>query len=240
MADHQYPCPECAAILRPAKPLTAGQKVKCPKCEHVFVPVPKIKTTDEATYGFAEETAAEKEADEQIKKKTLEPLLDKRPKSARGPAAAITRTPSNRMLALSIATCVSALISLLVVLFPMIFSARKFDGTELIQSWTYIFVFILAFAYSGMVTYCAIQMQNIESFRWAMTGAGLMVFPLQYGLGGYAFYWLFSLLWKIDSTLMVVGLMALSGLYLGFGVWGIITLRNATVLDGFREKRASC
>jgi predicted Zn finger-like uncharacterized protein len=29
-------CPECGTVLRPAKPLAPGKKVKCPRCENVF------------------------------------------------------------------------------------------------------------------------------------------------------------------------------------------------------------
>lgn len=30
-------CPECESIIRPAKPIAPGKKVKCPRCEAVFV-----------------------------------------------------------------------------------------------------------------------------------------------------------------------------------------------------------
>src|SRR2546430_59194 len=29
-------CPECFTVLRPARPLAVGQKVKCPKCDNLF------------------------------------------------------------------------------------------------------------------------------------------------------------------------------------------------------------
>src|SRR5262245_4511670 len=37
MAVAKIDCPECGATLKPAKPLTPGKKVRCPKCDHVFV-----------------------------------------------------------------------------------------------------------------------------------------------------------------------------------------------------------
>src|SRR4051794_18900273 len=37
MALTKLVCPECSKVLRPAKPVAAGKKVRCPKCEFVFV-----------------------------------------------------------------------------------------------------------------------------------------------------------------------------------------------------------
>jgi len=241
MADNQYPCPECAAILRPAKAINPGQKVKCPKCEHIFVPVPAAKAkkpVDEDSYGFIEQSTQEKEEEEKIQKQTLAPLKDKRPKSARLPAAAICQVPSNRMLALSTATCASCILSIVVVIWPMIFSARKIPGPEMLERWTVVLVCVLAFAYDALATYGAVNMQNIDSFKWAMTGAVLMVFPAQYALGYYGFYWLMTLLQKIDNSVWALGIVALSAAYAWCGVWGIIALRNATVLEGFSQKRS--
>jgi hypothetical protein len=36
MAVSKLTCPECATVLRPAKPLAPGKKVKCPRCDTVF------------------------------------------------------------------------------------------------------------------------------------------------------------------------------------------------------------
>src|SRR5262245_61347192 len=36
MAVSKLICPECEAVLRPAKPLEAGKRVKCPKCRTTF------------------------------------------------------------------------------------------------------------------------------------------------------------------------------------------------------------
>lgn len=37
MAFTRLNCPECDTVLRPAKPVASGKKVKCPKCSTVFV-----------------------------------------------------------------------------------------------------------------------------------------------------------------------------------------------------------
>ncbi len=36
MAVTKLTCPECSTVLRPAKPLPPGKKVKCPRCDTVF------------------------------------------------------------------------------------------------------------------------------------------------------------------------------------------------------------
>lgn len=36
----KYVCPECEAVLRPAKPVPAGRKIRCPRCEHIFAATP--------------------------------------------------------------------------------------------------------------------------------------------------------------------------------------------------------
>src|SRR2546428_8720790 len=46
MAVAKIDCPECGATLKPAKPLRPGKKVRCPKCDNVFV-VPGGEDEDE-------------------------------------------------------------------------------------------------------------------------------------------------------------------------------------------------
>jgi hypothetical protein len=36
----KYVCPECEAVLRPSKPVPAGRKIRCPKCESIFAATP--------------------------------------------------------------------------------------------------------------------------------------------------------------------------------------------------------
>ena len=37
MALSKLVCPECSKVLRPARPVEEGQKVRCPSCELVFI-----------------------------------------------------------------------------------------------------------------------------------------------------------------------------------------------------------
>src|SRR5438067_2274842 len=36
MALTQVACPACGAVLKPAKPIEVGKKIKCPKCAAIF------------------------------------------------------------------------------------------------------------------------------------------------------------------------------------------------------------
>ena len=57
MALTKLVCPECGKVLRPAKPVAAGRKVRCPKCEAVFV---AGEDEDEAEADEDEKPAAKK------------------------------------------------------------------------------------------------------------------------------------------------------------------------------------
>jgi DNA-directed RNA polymerase subunit M/transcription elongation factor TFIIS len=37
MALSKLLCPECSKVLRPARPVELGQKVRCPSCEAIFI-----------------------------------------------------------------------------------------------------------------------------------------------------------------------------------------------------------
>jgi hypothetical protein len=53
MAETKITCPECGKVLRPAKPLPAGKRVKCPQCSAMFVP----QEDDESTAAVSKEPA---------------------------------------------------------------------------------------------------------------------------------------------------------------------------------------
>ena len=78
MSAVTYTCPKCQTTLRPAKPVPPGKKVRCPKCENVFVPDPAdaaIQARPSAaggdgdeegagTYGVVKDPDLEKKAEE--------------------------------------------------------------------------------------------------------------------------------------------------------------------------------
>ncbi len=45
-----FACPQCRSVVKSPRPLPAGQRVKCPKCTHVF-PVPAVQKTTPSSQG---------------------------------------------------------------------------------------------------------------------------------------------------------------------------------------------
>ncbi len=84
MAETKITCPECGKVLRPAKPLPPGKRVKCPQCSALFVPgeedaapaVSKSPATSEAKAGSktaAKAKPAQKTADDKPAKPKAAP-----------------------------------------------------------------------------------------------------------------------------------------------------------------------
>ncbi len=237
MADHQYPCPKCAAVLRPTKAIQPGQKVKCPKCQNVFVPVPE-EEEEAGTYGLAHESEEEKEQEVKIKQKSLEKIKDQRPKSSRGPAVAICTGPGNKMLAAASFTCVSCIFSVVVIMWPMFFSKQAMTSADLKERWITIGVAVCAFAYNGFIAYGSVQMLSIASYRWAMMAAIMDVFPLQWALSYASFNWLVRAV-RLGMAEMadVFVPLGLSAIYVIVGLMCIQTLRKKEVVAGFSERK---
>ncbi|MCS6851159.1 MAG: zinc-ribbon domain-containing protein [Gemmataceae bacterium] len=142
MAGPKYTCPECKAVLRPAKPLTPGKKVRCPKCEAIFTveeegraPAvaaarpPRNEDDEGGTYGLFDHTDEEAEGKGR-KVDYEESLRDKFPKSKRGPAQALATGPSNWLLGTGL---LFAFVSLGLILywgFPLVFSDHLTQPSE--------------------------------------------------------------------------------------------------------------
>jgi uncharacterized Zn finger protein (UPF0148 family) len=237
MSDNQYTCPKCSAVLRPKNALNPGQKVKCPKCQNIFTPVAAAPPVDEEaeTYGVRMETEEEKKKEEEVTKKSLGAVVDKRPKSSRGPAIATCTGPGNRMVATASITCVSCLFSIVVLFWPMFFSKAKLD--DVLERWAWIGIAAAAFGYFGMIAYGAVMMLRLQSYAWAMVGAVLIVFPASYCLAYAAFIWLVKVVDKIAPDTGVAAIVFLSLWYIFTGAMVIQTLRKKEVVAGFKERK---
>lgn len=273
MAENRYPCPECGAVLKPAKELAPGKKLRCPKCDHVFAPVPaetakaavkKPKIDDEddgpSTYGVSEDEDKADEATKEERKKAMGPLKDRRPKSARGPAQAIVTKPSNQLLATATMFCVSSVISIVIILWPLVFALeRKPDDdapahapkvkvlspeekkARAIQGAVVIAFAVLAFCYNGFIAAGAVKMQALESYAMAMLGSILILLPFEWGFAYPAFYWFIRLVIGIAGEeyfwhfhLLTIATIGGWGVYVG--IWNMMTLRKPEVLAGFQEE----
>jgi hypothetical protein len=283
MAENRYPCPECGAILKPAKPVAAGKKLRCPKCDTVFAPAtaegepgpkpaaaaaaakaakkPPLEDDEVGTYGMDE--GKEDEASKEERKKAMGPLKDRRPKSARGPAQAIATKPSNQMLATASICCVSSVITIMVVLWPLIFSfERKLDEETLktmrsepkkeltpeqkkeraIIGAIVITGAVLAFLYNGFIAAGAVKMQALESYSMGVLAAILIMLPFQWALAYPAFFWFIKMCVSIageDNALLFyfLTIATVSGWSVYIGIWNLKTLRMEEVKAGFVEEK---
>jgi hypothetical protein len=119
------------------------------------------------------------------------------------------------------------------------------DLTELAKLKWYYFALSLApiflgIAYACVMTYGAVQMQNLESRVWGFVANGMCIFPFA--------TWGFVVVCSIVITLVVYGMtddmaatwgsvIAFASLEalgcIGIGIYGIVTLLRQDVIDGF-------
>lgn len=199
----RYQCPECDAILKREQPIPAGKKIKCSKCEFIFTPkaldeepaekkpakagkkpVPvaaqnKPKPADDED--DTPYTVTGKDDDSEKPELYFGSLRDKYVKSKRGPAMALTTTPSNVLIGEGILTCLGGLGFLIVSIFPLVFSKEPLTEKVIKEQVLMIVIAVAIFLWGAMVCYGAAKLQNLDSYRWAMVGACMGIVPL---LGG--------------------------------------------------------
>jgi len=276
-----YKCPKCSATLKPANPIPAGKKIKCPKCEQIFDPnaeaAPKpapAKSNDDDLYAVkdepppSEEEAADDEEEGKKKYSLADDLVKKKiPRNKKMVAQAIGQKPSNQMLLTSSIMCVSAVLSLMVVLWPLVFvktespaekakakakAKAKLIAPEAAAVESIVTTAVLvtvavcavaAFLYNGLIAIGAVKMQSLESYRWAMLGSVLMILPLSWMLVGPAFWWFLSILqWILGEEEFIFPMftiVAISAWNFAVGLWNLKTLRNPEVIAGFEESQAT-
>jgi hypothetical protein len=98
-------------------------------------------------------------------------------------------------------------------------------------------------AYSGLVTYGAVQIQNLEGYRWGVASAVMATIPLN----SWGFMMTTAILLKFflgmgtDDTqflaVMMIFLMSVEALAaLGVGVWVVTVLMSEKVIKGYAYK----
>ena len=229
------------------------------------MPVPKKADEDEEsnTYGISEESA-EEEARQSREAEGPGAAEGPSAQERRGPAMALCTPPANRMLATASFICVSCVVSVLVLLWPVVFASKPkepdpsvsplpADGSEPEQpkapvakktvNWPLFFVNItvcvLAFAYNATIVFGAVKMMGLESYPWGMGASVMTAIPVEYALGTYGgMNWLykFSESIQVDLVFYMVALLA-SAWFLFVGATAIKTLRDPKVLAGFAEKK---
>ncbi len=98
----------------------------------------------------------------------------------------------------------------------------------------------LGMLYSGLVTYGAVQIQNLEGYGWGMASSIMATIPLN----SAGFMMTTAILLKFlagmvvdDTTVMMIFLMSVEALAaLGVGVWVAMVLKSDTVIKGYAYK----
>lgn len=261
MPEVKYSCPLCGVTLKAANRVPAGKKIKCPKCFGLFAPEgdedeaqeeapskppPQAKAKakpgkkeedEEETYKFVEDSEEEDEASRKKREEAISPIKDRLPKSARGPCLAICQKPSGQMLFTSSLTCASCIASIMVEIWPMVFTKVGLSALDIAEHFTLIGFAVAAFIWNGAIAVGAVKMQNVFSYTWAMIAAIMMVLPITGALMFPAFYWFFKLTNAVGfaTAFYVVGFMLGSWSFY-VGIVNIVTLRKSEVLAGFSEK----
>lgn len=159
MAVAKLICPECEAVLRPAKPVEPGKRVKCPKCGNIFAaladedePPPRrapakarkappdkqkkqprpIQDLGPGTYGVVRDTDEE---EKELKAERGDDMVARYLKAAkskdpRGPAQDMITRPTNWLLITGAIGSIGWLLLLLIYYIPMLMPVRDPDEVE--------------------------------------------------------------------------------------------------------------
>jgi hypothetical protein len=260
-----YPCPECGAQLRPANPVPAGKKLRCPKCETVFAPAGKAKATakaapivepvavEEERYGIAQEVVSH---NQDVTRAAFDPIKSRFKLSARGPAMVVVVKPSTWLLAVGAATCLAAIAGALFAIWPLIFkieivqpptkgvrfgpqnNERRFEELtpEKVQErWLLLAASVFQFVWGAVICGGASKMHTLEMYPLAMI-ASVMAF-----VGPFVPVGIFGLMYALDpandSNILVLPSILAIGVSIPFSLWCVATLRNKKVIAGFQEEK---
>jgi phage FluMu protein Com len=144
MAITKLSCPDCGTVLRPAKPVEAGKKVKCPKCELIFVAgeddedepprrspakggkakkgAPAVKAApkkkdEEETYGFIKDD----DEDDEDAKPRIDYAPDESIRDLRGPAIVKLTPPGSKLQLVGMAGVLGWMALFILLLIPTVF-----------------------------------------------------------------------------------------------------------------------
>ncbi|MFO0852117.1 MAG: hypothetical protein U0871_26665 [Gemmataceae bacterium] len=123
-----------------------------------------------------------KESEEELRlaelnKPKFTELKDKYRRSARGPAQGLLVMPVNLMIAVGSLTAIVGVGTVIVGLWPLVFSDAPPSDEEIAEQLVIIFGGFVALLYGSLVCVGASKMQSLESYAWSMIGA-VMAIPL--------------------------------------------------------------
>lgn len=156
MSQTKLECPECGKVLRPARPVEPGKKVRCPKCQAVFIAPeegeevgvaakpdgggkkkPAAKAKAEPAKKAAAKPGEEEEGaygvikeDGEEDKPTISYAPDSTIKDLRGPAVAMLTSPTNLMIRSGFIGVFGCVVLLLLLGIPALMPVREDDRPE--------------------------------------------------------------------------------------------------------------
>lgn len=255
----KYQCPECEAVLRRADAIPAGKKIRCPKCEAVF-PAKAMAEGDEDAKAASKEPAAGyalagaptkpakppvddddeensnpygviKEDPNEVRPEIhLGSLRDRFAKSAIGPASFRTVIPSNWLLRLGLISCIVAVATFIVGVWPIIFCEANPLRPFIRPRVTIMIGATIQFSFGAIMCIGASRMHDLTSYPWAIVGSlmAILIYVPKAIMNAMEMI-------KIYGPLAMVPIVLLGSLSCT-GLWCIITLCNAEVRAGFRER----
>ena len=172
MADEKTP----ARAAKPAAARPAAAKPAAP-------PPAKVDHEDDDTeaYGVIKESEEELRIAEKNKPKFTD-VKDKFKRSLRGPAMALLVMPSNLLIAEGALTGLFGVGSVIVGIWPLVFTDAPPSDEEIAEQLVTIFVGLVAFTWGALICLGASRMQNLDSYAWALAGSVLGIFPLLAGI----------------------------------------------------------
>jgi hypothetical protein len=148
MALNKLTCPECGKVLKPARPVEPGKKVRCPGCDEVFIAPDEDEDDDQPMRDSRKPTKAAKATREAPSKKKAaapapaaggdddgaygvvrdeadednKPHIEYAPdtsiKDLRGPAVALLMPPTNKLTMAGFIGVIGALVLIVLLAFP--------------------------------------------------------------------------------------------------------------------------
>jgi hypothetical protein len=134
-------------------------------------------------YGVQVETEEEKEQAEK-NKPAFGDLKDANKKSARGPAMSLLVLPSNMLTLGGLLTCVGGLGAFLIGMWPLVFNDAPPGEEEMEEAIVTMILGVVIFFWGAMVCFGASQMQELNSYPWAMVGSIMGIAAFGVGIFG--------------------------------------------------------
>lgn len=207
-AGKSIKCPKCGHVFAPvaarsasstsAATATAAAKAEKPPGPDVFKLAdddppppptpPKPFADDEEEGGRPKAYGVIIESQEELakieKNKPKFDIQDRFKKSARGPAQAMLVFPSNLLTMQGLITLVAAIGIFIYGMWPLVFNDAPPSDEEVEEAVLTMILGLLTFGWAALILYGASEMQQVNSYLWAMVGSIAAILPLLIGLYG--------------------------------------------------------